>query len=107
MFSSVCTSRNSVTEMLQFQINKKLVNSFPNVNIALRIYLSILGTNCETERSFSVLKRIKNCLRSTIGHEKLSALALLRIESELLRQLDTEDVIKNFANSKCRKAPLL
>lgn len=106
VFSTVCGSRNSVADMLQLQIDKKLVCSFPNVNIAMRIYLSILGANCETERSFSVLKRIKNCLRSTLGHDKLSALSLLFIESELLREVDTEDVISNFAKKKCRKVPL-
>ena len=106
VFSSVCASRKSVAEMLQFQIEKKLVCSFPNVNIAMRIYLSILGANYETERSFSVLKRIKNCLRSTLGHDKLSALSLLFIESEFLHQVDTNHVINNFAAKKCRNVLL-
>ena len=92
--------------MLQHQIDKNLVSSFPNVNIAMRIYLSILGSSCECERSFSALKRIKSCLRSTMGQEKLSALSLLFIESELLRGLDMDDVISNFAKQKCRKVPL-
>ena len=72
----------------------------------MRIYLSILGANYETERSFSVLKRIKNCLRSTLGHDKLSALSLLFIESEFLHQVDTNHVINNFAAKKCRNVPL-
>ena len=33
---------------------------FPNLGIALRIYLPIMVTNCSAERSFSKLKRIKN-----------------------------------------------
>lgn len=32
---------------------------FPNVEIALRIFLSMMVTNCSGERSFSKLKRIK------------------------------------------------
>jgi hypothetical protein len=76
------------------------------VNTALRMYLSILGTSCESERLFSVLKRIKNCMRSTIGQNKLSALSLLCIESELLRELDTMDIITNFAKQKSRKVAL-
>jgi len=42
----------SVAEMIRSQIADKLVSSFPNVNIAFRIYLSIFGTSCEGERSF-------------------------------------------------------
>ena len=32
---------------------------FPKLDIALRIYLSMMITNCTDERSFSKLKRIK------------------------------------------------
>ena len=109
LFSELCGPEQSVSvsTMLQFMIEEKLNNCFPNVNIALRIYLSILGTSCESERSFSVLKRVKNYLRSTIGQKKLSALSLLNIESEVLRDVDTSDIIARFAQKKCRKVPLL
>jgi len=60
-----------------------MVNIFPNVNIALPIYLAIFGTSFEGERSFSVLKRVKNCLRSTLGQNRMTALSLLSIESEV------------------------
>ncbi|XP_065642154.1 uncharacterized protein LOC136073837 [Hydra vulgaris] len=38
-----------------------LQDMFPNVATALHIYLSLMITNCSDERSFSALKRIKNC----------------------------------------------
>jgi len=82
--------------MLQQLIERKLVNSFPNVSVAIRIYLSILGTSCESERSFSVLKRVKNYLRSTLSQQKLTALSLLCIEHELLRQVDIDDNIADI-----------
>ena len=40
--------------------------SFSNVEILMRIYLSLFITNCSGERSFSRLKRIKNELRATM-----------------------------------------
>jgi len=42
--------------------------AFPNINIALRIYLSLLVTNCSGERSFSVglFARAKNNLRTVL-----------------------------------------
>ncbi|CAI6343833.1 unnamed protein product [Macrosiphum euphorbiae] len=70
IFKSFRETGMSVNEMLIKQINTKMVTSFPNVNIAFRIYLSIFGTSCESERSFSILKRVKNWQRSTIGQDK-------------------------------------
>jgi len=83
-----------------------MVTSFPNVNIAFRIYLSIFGTTFEGERSFSILKRVKNWQRSTIRQDKLSSLSVLAIEHELLQEIDTEIIIESFTNKKCRKKVL-
>ena len=60
-------------------------------------------SNCSGERSFSVLKRVKNQLRSSMGQKRLNSLALLCIEKELLEKIDTDDIIKSFALSKSRK----
>ena len=104
LFSNMYPERQTVNEMLKLQIQNGLIASFPNLHIALRIYLSLFVTSCEGERSFSKLKRIKNCLRSTMGQDRLSSLSLLSIESDLLRKLDTDVVIKDFALKKSRKA---
>lgn len=39
---------------------------FPNLSVALRIFATIPATVASAERSFSVLNRVKNVLRSTI-----------------------------------------
>jgi hypothetical protein len=44
-----------------------------------------------SERSFSAMHRIKNCLRATMGDERLSNLSLLHIHRT--RNLSVEDVI--------------
>ena len=77
--------------------------TFPNVEIALRIYLSLFVTNCSGERSFSTLKRVKNYLRTTMGDERLNTLSLLSIESDLMRSIDFKDIIADFAAMKARK----
>lgn len=84
-------------------IDSKIESTFPNVATALRIFLSIAATNCSGERSFSTLKRIKSYLRSSLGQEKLNNLSILSIESDLLNNLDTCDVINQFAREKARK----
>ena len=78
-------------------------STFPNVEIALRMYLVLMVTNCSSERSFSKMKLIKNRLRASMRNERLSNLALLSIESDVLRQIDFDDVINDFAALKARK----
>ena len=80
--------------------------TFPNVEIFLRIYLSLMVTNCSGERSFSKLKRIKNEQRTSMNQGRLNHLSLLSIEHELLRKIDIKAIISKFASSKARKRPL-
>jgi len=51
-------------------------------------------TNASGERSFSVLRRVKNYLRSTLSQDKTSSLSLLSIENEMLRSIDWSSIIK-------------
>ena len=53
-----------------------ICEAFPNVNVAFRIYLCMLVTNCSGERSFSVLSRVKNEIRTTMLDERLNAYSL-------------------------------
>ena len=43
-----------------------------NVEVALRIFLSFMITNCPGEPSFLVIKRLKNYLRSSMGQMRLA-----------------------------------
>lgn len=98
-----------VTKDLQPIQKLKLIKSlnieqtFPNVEVALRIMLSIPISNCSSERSFSVLKRIKNRMRSSLSQNKVSGLSLLAIESDITTKLDFNDIIDEFARRKSRK----
>ncbi|ESN92901.1 hypothetical protein HELRODRAFT_153339, partial [Helobdella robusta] len=72
---------------------------FPNV----AHILTLMITNCSTERSFSQLKRVKNSCRSTMKQERLDSLSLLIIEADLLREINFDVVVKNFATLKSKK----
>lgn len=89
--------------LYQLILEKNLESSFCNAEIALRIYLSMMVTNCSGERSFSKLKIIKNRLRSTMHQERLCNLILMSSESDILRQMDFDDIVNTFANKKSRK----
>ena len=92
--------------MYTMMATKDLKSVFPNIDIMLRIYLCMMVSNCSEERSFSKLKIIKNRFRTTLGQEKLNWLALMSIESDVLRSVDFRDIIKDFANSKARKVSI-
>ncbi len=53
--------------------------TFPNIYVLLQLALTLPITSCESERSFSQLKLIKTPHRSTMSGERLSGLALMKI----------------------------
>ena len=86
--------------------NQKLNKVFPNIDIALRILLTLPISVACGERSFSKLKLIKNYLRSTMTQDRLVGLATISIEHELACSLDLKSLIADFASAKARKINL-
>ena len=93
----------SAREIYNVLHSRNLRDVYPNVDIALRIFLSIPATNCSGERSFSTLKRVKSYLRASMGQDRLNALALLSIEAQLVQEIDYDDIVDAFARTKARK----
>jgi len=96
-------SHLSHTDFYQIIYKENIQMAFPNVEAILRLFLTLMVTNCSGERSFSSLKRIKNELRSSMSQERLSALSILCIESDKLRQIDIDELLDDFAAIKYRK----
>lgn len=84
-------------------ITDELQSSFHNIEIVLRMFLSMFATNVPDERSFSKLKLIKNYLRNSMGEEKLNAFSLMSIENEIMQSLNFDQIIDEFVLSKSRK----
>ena len=72
----------------------------PNMRALLQIFASLPVSSCEAERSFSVLKLLKSYLRSRMGEERLSSLALLYIHSDI--SINIDEVITRFAQKNRR-----
>src|SRR6218665_1119068 len=68
-------------------------------------YLTLPVSNCSGERSFSLLKRIKNASRSTIAQDRLRNLTLrpMNLECEIEQALDFQDLVDSFAIVKARR----
>ena len=80
-------------------------STFSEVCTALLLFLTLPVTIATSERSFSKLKLIKNHLRSTVGQERLSGLAMLSIENERAKKMDIQSIVDEFAERKARRMP--
>ena len=100
---------NTTTELFLHKliIDKSVQDTFSNVAIVLRMYLVLIFTNCSLERSFSKLKLIENRPRTIMTQERLVNLAIMSIESGVLREIDFTAVINDFVVARSRKVPYL
>lgn len=98
---AVCPSR-SPTDLYKC-LHDGLQATFPNVDTILKKILTIPVTNASGERSFSLLKRVKNYSRNSMTQELLTNSAILTIESANLKNVTYDSIIDDFVKKKCRK----
>lgn len=93
----------SVSELAHFIVKRRLQGVYPNLLAAIRMFLCTMVSNCSAERSFSILKLVKNARRSTLTHQHMKALVFLCINSSLLLSTDFEEIVEMFAREKARR----
>jgi hypothetical protein len=69
----------------------------------IQIYLVAPVSSATAELSFSTLRRTKTWLRSTQGEDRLTALASMQIEREILDNLDIQKIVTGFAAKADRR----
>ena len=106
-FLSINKSDINALDILEFIYTNELLSLFPNLSVAIRIFLTLPITVASGERSFSKLKLIKNYLRSTMSQERLSSLSIISIEKEICSELNMTEIINDFATRKARKIELV
>lgn len=81
--------------------NGGLGNTFPSLDAALRISLTIPLSSASIERSFSKLKIIKTRLRTTaMSQTRLEDLMVISCEQDIVDKMDHEKILHKFsANS--------
>ena len=62
----------------------------------VRLILGMPASNAVSEPSFSVMRRIKSYLRSTMNQTRLSHVMILNIYKELLDKLDFSAIANEF-----------
>lgn len=93
-------------DLLKVISKYELKDAFPNIEISLRIFLTMPVSVASCERSFSKLEMIKKYLRSTMCETRLTNLAILSIEYDRASKIDFNDVIDEFTHVKARKVQL-
>lgn len=74
---------------------------FSNIHTILKICGTFPVTSCECERSISCLRLLKTYLRSTMGQDRLSALALMFIHRTV--NVRVTDIVTEFARKHPRR----
>ena len=68
------------------------------VESLLKLVLVLPATNAMSERSFSLLRRIKTYLRSTMKQERLNGLMVMHIHKESVDKIKLMDIAREFVS---------
>jgi len=71
--------------------------------MSTHMYLCCPVSNSSAERLFSVLKRVKSYLRSSMNDNRLNNLAILNIVCEITKSISYNEVIEDFAVQKSHR----
>ena len=77
----------------------EIPNAYPDLHFLYRILATLPIRSTKCERTFSKLTIIKNCLRPTMGEDRLNSLILLNVEHSLSKSFNFDEIIDVFANT--------
>ncbi len=76
---------------------------FPNIYCLLTVLAVLPVTSCEAKRCISCLRRLKSYLRSSMGQDRLTGLALLHIHNDIPVNVE---IVEEFALKHPRRMRL-
>lgn len=89
--------------MLKILYESKLEEGYPNIHVALKIFVTLPVSVATGERSFSKLKLIKTYLRNAMKQQRLTNLSIISIEHQRASSISFDHIINTFAAKKARK----
>ena len=100
--ATMCT--NIEIRLHRFIVDNGLRGTFVNTEIALRIYLCLMVTNCSVWTIVLEVEADKELFKvHDVARAPIDALSLLSIEHELLREIDSQAIIRDFASMHARR----
>lgn len=100
--SRLLRGHEKALDKLNVLLQENLDLVFPNVTVALRVFLTMPLTVASAERSFSKLKLIKTYLRSNMSNDRLTQLAVISIENSVARTISFDAILDKWASEKAR-----
>ena len=82
----------TVSEMLETMHENDPFDMFPEFSNVVHILAVIPATSSSAERSFSALRRLKTYLRSTMGQQRVSNIAIINIERAYANSVVNNDI---------------
>ena len=100
---SNCKTAPDIIEQLQ-SLHPNKCALIPNLLTIAHLMLINPATSCTPERSFSVARRTKTWLRSTMTTKRFNNLSVLSIHKQLTDSINLIDICNEFAskNDECR-----
>ena len=87
-----------VRDLLQFDSNAK--SMLTEVKTLVKLLLTAPLTSCTAERSFSVLRRLKSWLRSSMTQQRLNSIETCAAYPDEVRSLSVARIVDRFIPSK-------
>ena len=84
-------------------LTKEVREMLPNITRLVTILLVVGVSGASAERSFSVLRRLKTWLRSTMTQARMTQLSILAIEKEKSEETDCLEIARAFINNEHRE----
>lgn len=83
----------------QCPISHLFTDAYHIIVLGYTFLLTLSITQVACERTFSTLKLVKNCLRTSLSQEDHEAFLLMAIEKEILMEPDKDDITDKMAGS--------
>ncbi len=91
---SKVTSIRTISEAMSTQaVYKSMLSEVHNI---LRLYMTVPITSATSERSFSALKVVNTCLRSSMSEKRLNNCFILHVHKEITDSCDTVAIAQEF-----------
>ena len=73
------------------------------MHMLLKLYMTVPVTTATAERTFSIMRRIKIYLRSSMSQQRLNHTILLHCYQDRVDSLDMQDIAKKFIAANERR----
>ena len=94
---------NIPTEFLEFvqffqNLNSDVHKMLPEIKKLIKLLLVVPSSTASAERSFSMLRRLKTYLRSTMTQVRLNSLVIMHSYSDDLASIPVSSILKEFVS---------